>query len=348
MASNSSQWPLHWSRPDFAPLNTRPATPSSGAYYKVLFPSPSGNGRRITAAQNSTGKAFFVVPWADRLQFEIDALGFSNYIPGQNRLNRRLPLRHGDPADTTLFLDSLETISFHNFDRATHQVLTGTDGPHSEGWPKTQMVAYAGTFSQTSYQVLEDTDSAVTGAAVPELKRYVTRVTETNAYHRKIPSYNIAFDGHLEERCPVLATLPEYTQRVIFTTYRWPVESVPEHIIATTLGTVNDAVFDPDTVLRKADGTILSGYPIEELLYEDCRKSVPYHGSDGTSTKLYVDLAHVFLFNPRNWNKQVRPATGEYTYVQFVDASSASYDPVRRPYTKSNFNRIFKPAGAPA
>jgi hypothetical protein len=358
MATDRTKWPAHWSRPGFAPLNTRPSNPSSGAYYKVLFPSPAGNGRRITANQNSTGKAFFAVPWDDRFRFELDALGFSEYVAGQKYLKRRLPLRHGDPADATLFLDSLEIVSFHNFDRTTQEKLVTGDGEYSKGWCKTQMCAYVGTFSQVSHAMLED--SAVSSAATPELKRYVTRESETNAYHRKVPGWGVAFDGALTTKCNVLASLPEYTMRLIYTTYRWPVNAVPEHVIAETLGCVNSAIFDPDVVLKTSAGSTLNGYPVEQVLYEDFRKSKPYHGSDGQNDSLlYVDCTHIFLWMPklgeqnRNWNMQVKPdvandASGDptYGYVQFVKADNTAFSPVKRPYPLKDFSKLFKPAGA--
>lgn len=349
MASTPAEWPRSWSRPGQAPLNTRPATPSSGAYYKVGFVSTRGNGRRITASQDSAGEAFFLVPFSDRLRFELDTLGYSEYVSGQKYLRRRNPLRHGDPADKTLVMESLESISFHNIDRSYHTALGISDGEYSKGWPATQMSSYRASFRQTAYDLQEDT--GVASAAVPELKRNLIRHSETNPYHRKISGWGLMFDSGVgvtpAVKCTTIPTLPEYTTRLIYTSIRWPEEAVPESYIANSLGKVNSAAFDTDKVLKLDNGSTQNGYPAEELMFEDFRKSPPYHGSDGTSTKLYFDLTFLFLWNPRNWNKQLNPNTGEYEYVQFVDSANASFDPVRRLYVSRNFNRLFFPAGAP-
>lgn len=367
MAATSLEMPRHWSATSYAPLNTRPLDPTAGAKYKVLFSSPMGNGRRITASQNSTGRALFAVPWVDAIRFELDSLGYSTYIYGQKYLKRHLPLHHGDPAQQSLFLDSLETVAYTNFSKAYHEAIASntTEAPYSKGWPKTEMIAYKGDFSQRSYAIKKDED--VSAAAVPELKRYLTRFPETQSFHRKVPGWGTAFDSDLLHHCQTLGSLPEFQQRWIYTSYFWPIGlpfadggeawdagcSIPLDYIARTLGTVNDAAFDVDMKFTNDAGSIVSGFPTEELLFEDFRLSQPYYGANDC---LYCDLMFIFVWNPKNWNKQLNPnrdatlTTGSYPYgmeyVQFVDKANASFSPVKRAYVKRNFNKLFWPRGA--
>lgn len=316
----------------------------------MLFSSPIGNPRRITANSSSTGQALFCCPWSDAVKFEIDTLGYSEYVSGLKYLKRRLPLRHGDPAQQTLFCDTLEAIHFHNFEKAYHEVCTTADGPYSTGWPKTEMRAYKGTFSEDEFYRLED--AAVQSAAVPELKRYLTRFSETESFHRKIPGYGFAFESDVNNCCTVLASLPEFCVRWIFTTYQWPYPaSIPEDYIARTLGCVNSDVFDTDTVLTLDNGSTVNGFPVETLRYEDCRKTKPYAGSDG---EFYVDIQHLFLWNPRGWQKQLNPALDPdtsphfgYETIQQRNATGAFYSPARYSYRTRNFAKLFKPRGAP-
>lgn len=341
------QQPKHWRIPSRKPLNTRPNATTQGALYKVLFSSPMGNPRHITANQNSTGMALFATPWTDALVFETDSLGYSDYVAGQKYLDRRLPMRHGDPAQQSLYLDSLETISFHNFEKTWHEACTSTDGPASAGWPKTEMLAYRALFSQRSYPLLEN--SAVQSSPVPELKRFITKFPESEGFHVKQPGHGWRFASGGDTEYGILGSLPEFMQRWTYITHFWPFnlfpggqQAVPLGYIARTLGTVNDAVFDPDLVLETSSGSMMNGFPAEELKLEDCRLSQPYYGSDD---KLYVDVAFIFLWNHRNWNKKLRPSTGEYEYLQQVDKNNDFYSPVRLPYIKRNFNRLFLPRG---
>lgn len=341
-----------WKAPGHEPLNTRPTSPSSGAYYKVLFPSPMGNSRTITAESNSTGTALFACPWPDANTFESDILGYSSFVPGQKYLNRRLPLVHGDPHMASLYLRQLQIISFHNFKKTYHEAMTATDGAASVGWPKTEMIAYRGDFVQRSYLLREDTD--VSSSTVPELLRYVTKFPETEAFHVKTPGYGWAFTGHVTEFAgDVLGSIPSYQQRWVYTTYQWPWDfdpagqnAVPLDYIARTLGTVNDDTFDDQLVFKKDDGSTAYGFAAEELKYEDCRLGTPYFGAD---EKLYVDIQHIFLWNPRNWNKQLRPASGTFEYLEAVNGATnppTFYSPSRYAYTKRSFNKLFMPAGA--
>lgn len=359
--STAIQQPPHWTRPVFRPLNTRTdggalvsvvsdslmdgsalTTRTQGASYCVLFPNPSAMGRRVTANQNSTGHAMFACPWADAARFETDALGFSNYVSGQRYLSRRIPLRHGDPAQASLFLDSLETISYHNFLKEYNAIADTSDGRYSLGWPKTEMIAYKGTFSQRSYPVFAD--SEVSSLAVPELSRYITKFPETDHYHRKIPGYNFAFEGAVGENCTVLASLPEYCVRWVYTSYFWPwPSSINDGYIASTLGKVNNAAFDTSKRVTMPNGTVSNGFPAECLKFEDHRLSQPYYGSDD---KLYVDQQFVLSFNPRNWNKQLRPSSGEYEKIKQKSGASTFYDPPRYAYIEADFNKLFKPMGA--
>lgn len=375
--SSLVQQPRHWHRPVFKPLNTRQSegtavstlvsdslplmelqgsgpvegqpTRTQGASYVVLFPNAQAMGRRVTANQNSAGHAMFACPWVDAARFETDVLGFSNYNRGAKYLSRRIPLRHGDPAQQSLFLDSLETISFHNFDKEFHEACVPADGRYSAGWPKTEMIAYKGTFSQRSYEVLSDAD--VQSAAVPELKRYVTKFPETESYHRKIPGFGFAFASDPSNYCTVLASLPEFTQRWVYTSYFWPwPDSIDLGYIARTLGKVNAATFDADLQITTASGGSTAGFPAEHLKFEDHRLSQPYYGSDD---KLYVDQQFVFSFQPNNWNKQVNPTTGLYEYIYqlgytFVGLSviPGFADGNRKAYTSADFNKLFWPKGA--
>lgn len=357
MPSTALQRPPHWSRTGYVLANTRPATPSSGVKFVWLFPSPQGNPRRVTASANSTATGYFAVAWPDCAQFEQDALGTASFIVGQKHLIRKLPLKHGNPAQGSLYLDSLEEISFHNFSTAAHGVCTADDAAHAVGFPKTQMVAYRGTFSQRPY--LLKTDAEVTSATVPELKRFVTKFPETESFHRKIPSWGFAFASDAAKSCQVLASLPEYMTRWIYTQYFVPwdfiaggVNAVPFNYISRTLGTVNDATFDTDMRLYNDNGSTTDGFPAQTLLYQDCKLSQPYYGSDDYP---YVDIMHVLVHNPRNWQKQVNPATSpdpytfaQYEYIKQKDSNNTFYSPARYPYLERNFNRIFWPAGAPA
>lgn len=339
MASDKSMWPRSWGiKP---PLNTQPTSPSAGAYYKVLFRETEGNPRIVTADSNSTAMAYFVVPWIDRERFEIDTLGTSTYTAGQNRLNRFLPLYHGDPAQQSFSLRQLTAISFHNINKKYHEALGLGDGPYSLGWPKTEMQAYRGDFIQHDFPLLKDTD--VTSATTPELKRYVTKYSETESYHRKIPGYGFAFDGHPEQYCTVLASLPEFVTRWIYTTHRWPYpDSIPQDYIDRTLGTVNDATFDTDQIFTLDNGTTQTGFVAEQLKYENCVKSKSYYGADD---KLYIDIQHIFLANYRNWNKQISP-DGTYQYVYQLGPGNAFLSPLRTAYQKRGFDKLFKPRGA--
>lgn len=341
--STALQQPGHWSRPTLEPLNTKPLSPLTGASYVVGFDTRGGNGRRITANQNSTGKAGFIVPWPDASTFETDSLGYSEFVYGQKYLNRRTPMLHGDPAQGSLYLDTLETVGFSNFSKNYHESCTVSDGAFSAKWPKTELIYYAATFSQRPYLILED--SAVSSAEVPELKRYVTRFSETEAYHRKIPGYGFAFEGSPSVACTTLASLPEFCLRFIYTTYFWPFpDSIPEDYIARTLGTVNsNDFFDPDVQLTEDDGTRVNGFRKQTLKYEDCRKSQPYFGSDDL---LYCDLQHIFLWNPRNWQKQLDPTSKTYKYIKQRDSTGAFYSPDRFTYEERDFNKIFKPRGS--
>ncbi len=332
-------WPRAWGiKP---PLNTRPTNPSAGAYYKVLFFSPTGNRRTISADGNDTAEAYFVTPWNDHTQFEVDALGSSFYVAGQNRFNRHLPMAHGDPSYQNFDLNKLTTISHHNFDKKFHEAMGTSEGMFSAGWPKTQMVAYRGDFLQHSYFLYSDT--YVNALTIPELKRYVFKFSETESYHRKIPGYGFAFASDPTKFCTVLASLPEFMCRWIYTTYQWPYpDSIPQDYIDRTLGTVNDATFDTDQTFTLDDGSTQTGFEAEELKYENCIKSKPYWGADN---RQYVDIQHIFLRNPNNWNKQVNP-DGNYEYIQQLGPGRTFLPGPVYPFKKRNFDKLFKPRGA--
>lgn len=356
MPSTATERPRHWSRSGYVQPTTRPSTPSTGVKYAWLFPSPQGNPRRITATQNSTATGYFAVPWPDQLQFEKDALGYAEHTVGQKYLRRRLPIKHGNPAQSSLYCDSLEEISFHNFQKTWHECCTSSDALHAVGFPKTEMVAYRATFSQRSYLLFED--SEVSGDTVPELGRYITKFPETESFHRKIPGWGFAFADNENNPCTVLGSLPEYVRRWMYTQHQIPWDfdpnnqnAVPEDYIANTLGTVNNAVFDPDMRFYLYNGSQQNGFPAETLYYEDCKLSVPYHGADD---KLYVDIHHIFLHNPRNWNKQADPTVApnpssfaHYKYIYQKQSDGTFYSPNRKPYLERNFNPLFWPAGAP-
>lgn len=369
MASTSAQWPPNWRTPGRLPLSTNPLNPSSGAYYKVLFVSSSGNPRTNSSDSNSTGTAFFVTPWVDHRQFEVDALGNSTFASSPlSYLKRVIPLAHGDPAQTNgsyLYLRQLTQTSFHNISQKFHQVLGISDGPMSKGWPKTEMVAYRGDFVQYPFRLYSDIEvtTGVEGQVqpegvemgTPELLRYITKFPETESFHRKIAGFGFAFDSAVTNYCSALASLPEFHQRWIYTSYQWPWgpsavnQSVPLDYIARTLGTVNSATFDTTLRFVNDSGTPRQGFAAEELRYDDCRLSKPYYGSDG---QIYVDVQHVFLWNPFNWNKLVNPANDPsasdrgYEYVKQVNSTGTFYSPARRAYAQRNFHKLFKPRGA--
>ncbi len=345
------QDPPWWLIPGQEPLNTRTfqSDEANGAPYKVLW-KPIHPRRIITSESNSNGEASFAVPFSKKAIFETDTLGYSTYTSGQTYLNRRNPLVHGDPADTTLMLRSLEEIDHYSPATGQKFVMTDDDGDidlfqFSGGWPAFEMTMYRGLFIQRGYDMLEDDD--VSGEPVPELKRNLTRFPECEAFHRKVTQWQFVFDDNPDQVTPAYGSLPQYCLRFHYVTYQWPWKndgtgSVPIGTIGRTLGKVNASIFDPDMILENAAGDgMLTGFPAEELLYRDCRLSQPYCGAN---SKLFVDIHHVFDWNPYGWQKAIRPDLDVLTYglVKKKDSS-----PPLRPFQTANFDRLFMPRGAP-
>ncbi len=346
------QDPPWWGIAGQEPLNTRTfeSDEANGARFKVLW-KPLHPRRIITADSNSNAEASFCVPFAEKATFEGDTLGYSEYTPGQNYLNRRTPLVHGDPASGTLLLRSLEEIEHYSPATAQKFVMSDDDGDvdifqFSGGWPAFEMTMYRGLFSQRSYFMIEDDD--VSAEPVPELKRYITKFPECEAFHRKVTQWQFTFDDNPTQVTPAYGSLPQYSIRFHYVSYQWPWEydgstcSVPIGTIGRTLGKVNASIFDPDMVLENAAGDgVLTGFPAEELLYRDCKLSNPYRQPND---KWAVDIRHIFDWNPYGWQKAIRPDLDTLTYGLVSKRDSS---PPLRPFQTANFDRLFMPRGSP-
>ncbi len=342
------QLPPTWGFDDREPLNTRPDDEENGALYKVNW-VPGKPRRMITAENNSTGEASFVVPFSHKPIFEQDTLGFSEYEAGLNYLKRHLPLVHGDPTDWTLTLRALEEIDHYSPTTGQKFVAENEDGNEDEGqlskgWPIEEMSLYRAHFIQRPYRRL--TDEQVIDLVVPELGRYCTRFPETEGFHRKTTQWQFVFAAAPTVIAPAYGALPQYSQRWTYITFQWPWTyeaggSVPIGTIARTLGKVNDSAFDEFMELDAEDGGTLTGFPAGELLYRECRLTQPYRGASGDS--FFVDVMHVFDWNPNGWQKALRPDLSGVHY----DEVHKEGDATQTPFQTANFDRLFFPRGAP-
>ena len=61
--------------------------------------------------------------------------------------------------------------------------------------------------------------------------------------------------------------------------------------------------------------TTYTGFPAETLKYEEFRLGQPYYGAD---SQVYVDIQHVFLWNPNNWNKQLIKMSISWFFLKMV------------------------------
>jgi hypothetical protein len=351
--------PPTWVIPGQEPLNTRTFDDDedNGAPYKVMW-MPFPPRRVITSDSNSTGEASFLAAFNDKARFEIDVLGHTEYQSGLNYLKRFVPQIHGDPADTTLYLRRLEETAHYSPNTGLKYLMSNADGNQAGGqlcedWPAFECTLYRGEYIQRDYEMLRDDD--VTSSPVPELKRYLTRFPEVEAFHRKTTQWQFVFDDNHQQVTPAYGALPQYCLRFNYVTYQWPFAytgggSVPLGTIARTLGKVNDSVFDSDMLLDADNGSTLTGFPSEELLYRRCALTKPYRMAD---SQLAVDILHVLDWNPYGWQTAIRPDIDDgsggpvYGLARKVDPTNVYSGAAVRPFQKANFDRLFMPRGAP-
>ncbi len=338
--------PPWWLIPGQEPQNTQPDTPELGAQYKPVW-HPTRPLREISSESNTIGSGGYAVRFVDKSRFEADALGYTVYVPGQNFLQRRLPLYHGDSNDVTLTLRLLRELEHYDPSGEGRKTLTEDDGPHSAGWAAMGATLYGANYIQRPYELHEDED--VSEEPVPELKRYVTRFPEIEFYHRRVASWRFVFASDTTKPAPVLGSLPEYVQRWVYVWYQIPWDyttggAVPVGRMNYTGGCVNQYIFDPDLELEKPDGTTVTGFPAETLLYENYKLMGPYRQADGNFA---VNVMNSFLWNYRGWQKAYNAASGGAEISDRYEAVHEQGFPTRPPFQKRNFDRLFMPKGAP-
>lgn len=198
-------------------------------------------------------------------------------------------------------------------------------------WPVTKWMRYRATFEAMPFEMQTDAYVDAKGLAgwEPELLRYTIRARKTVAREQQIPG-----GGFKTIEATPVPLMNTSFKTLVFgdVTYTWvrvPVGHLPSQAISLE-GRINDAAFDPKSVLSNPAGY---DFPAGTLLYTGFDDTSKYYDAN---EDWVCDVVYSFRYKQIGWNKFLN------NLGVAVEVSSDGLVGGTRPYLTGNFNTLFR------